>query len=142
RGFGSRRRKFGRQIGRCDWGDASQICDERMNIGRSHVTEAMIDGFAHRPRRGAAVRCVARRQIITELPVAPCADAGPFVGADVEGVPPAGHRAAELISVVECKGQISWRVAFAAMRERFGYIRAPVPFWTFGRVGLKPAVFL
>src|SRR5262249_10063102 len=142
RRFRSRCRKCGRKIGRCDWRNASEIRDKRMNIGRGHVTEAVIDGFAHRPRRGAAVRCVASRQIITELPVAPCADAGPFVGADIEGVPPPSHRAAEFISVVECKGQIAWRWAFPEMRERFGYIRAPVPFWTLRRVGLKPPIFI
>ena len=38
--------------------------------------------------------------------------------------------------------QISRRVTFAAMRERFGDIRAPVPFWTLRRVGLKPPIFV
>ena len=59
--------------------------------------------------------------------VAPGADAGALVGRDVEGMPSGRHRAGEFFAVVEREAEIARRMAFAAMRQRFGDIGAAVP---------------
>src|SRR3546814_3222059 len=50
-----------------------------------------------------------------------------LVGADVERAPSVRRRPGELVAVVEREPEIARRVAFAAMRHRFGEIGAPVP---------------
>ena len=80
------------------------------------------------------------RKIGDEIVVAPAADAGGLVRGDVEGAPARRHRAGEFLAVVQRERQISRRVAFAAMRQRFGEIGAPVPFRTLRRIGLEARI--
>jgi len=119
-----RRCKLGWQVGRCDGRNAAQIGDQRTNIAGRYVLEALIDGLAHWASCRTAGRRVARRQIVTQLIVTPCANAGSFVGADIERVPPRRQRAGKFISVVECQREIARGVTLAAMRQRLGDIGA------------------
>ena len=53
---------------------------------------------------------------------------------------PAVTRTCEFPAVVECECQVSRRMAFAAMRQRFREIGAPVPFRALRGVGRKAAI--
>ncbi len=76
-----------------------------------------VDRFSHRARAGAATVCVAGRQVLRELLVAPCADAGCLVARDVVGDPAFGVAAGELLRVVQRLQEIARRMAIAAMRQ-------------------------
>src|SRR4029077_2869085 len=76
------------------------------------------------------------------LVVAPCADTGSVVGADIEGVPASGQGAGKFISVVERQRQIAWRMAFAAMREGLSDIGASIPFRALRSNGPKSRIFI
>ena len=80
------------------------------------------------------------KAVAEQLVVAPFADACVRVGADIESVPAGCYRTGEFPSIVESKSEIARRVAFAAMRQRFGQVSAPVPLRTLRRVWRKACV--
>src|SRR3546814_1343284 len=82
------------------------------------------DLLAHRPRRDSVAIGEPGREVGSERFVGPAADPGFLVGADVERAPSVRRRPGELVAVVEREPEIARRVAFAAMRHRFGEIGA------------------
>src|SRR5439155_17900724 len=108
-------RNRGRQIGRGSGGDAAKIGDDGADVFRRELAQTVVDRFAHRARGRAAAPGVPGRKIGGEIVVAPAADAGRLVRADIEGAPARGDRAAEFFAVVQREGEIARRVALAAM---------------------------
>jgi hypothetical protein len=80
------------------------------------------------------------REVGREILVAPAANARGFVGTDVEGAPAGGQRTCEFLPVVERERQIAWRMALAAMGQRFREIGASVPFRTPVGIGREAGV--
>src|SRR6266851_5637085 len=70
----------------------------------------------------------------------PAAYAGGLVRSDVVGAPARRQRAGEFLAVVEREGEVSRRVAFAAMRQRLREIGAPVPLRALRGIWLKPRI--
>src|SRR3984885_16136084 len=102
------------------------------------MTETLVHSLAHRARGSAVVARVARDEVGRHLIIPPAADAGAFVRRDVEGMPAGGFGAGEFLPVIERKSQIARRVAFAAMRQRFGEISAAIPLRALRGVGREP----
>ncbi len=111
-----------------------------MHVVRHQIAEAVVGGFTHRTGRAAMSVGVSRRKIEIDILVAPVADAGILVAADIIGVPAGGDGACELVVIVERKGKVARRVALAAMSERLGKVGAAIPLWALARVGAEAFV--
>ncbi len=137
---GRRGRRGCGQVGRGRRRHAAQIGDDGADVFRGQLAETVVDGFAHRSRCRAMARSMPGRKIGGEVLIRPAANAGALVRADVEGAPAGRHGAGEFVAVVERKGEVARRMAFAAMRQCFHKIRAPVPLRTLRCVGCKARV--
>src|SRR6202162_610441 len=128
-----------RHIGRRPPRDAARISDDRADIFRPHVAEAVIDRLSH----GSGCRTVPHGMAFGEIDenvLMPGTDAGSRVAGDVVRTPAGGNRTAELPAVVEREGDVARRVTLAAMGERFADIRTAVPFRAVRGVCLKALV--
>src|SRR5882672_12457974 len=97
------------------------------------MTKTEIDRLGHAAPSTAVRGRVPRRQILFHFGVGPCAYAGLTVRSNVVGLPPVNDRSGVFPATLRREHQIAWRVAIAAMRERFGEIRSAIPCRVVGR---------
>src|SRR5271155_1172143 len=86
------------------------------------------------------MRSVPQREIADEVLVRPGTDAARRIAADIVSAPTGGQCAAKLLAIVERKSEISRRVTFAAMRQRFGQVGAAIPLRAFIGMWLKALI--
>src|ERR1700751_4049090 len=110
-----------------------QISPQRYNVFGGEMTKAEIDRFSHAASGAAARGCVPGRQILFDVGVGPCADAGLTVRSDVVRLPPVDDCSGVFPVTLRREHEIPGCVAFAAVRERFGEIRSAIPCRTVGR---------
>src|SRR5277367_6296861 len=104
------------------------------------MSEALVDGFAHRTRSRTMLVGMTVSQISRQIGIAPGADAAVAIGGDVVGAPSGLNRAGEFRPVVESLEQVPRSVALSAMRHRLDEIGAAIPLWAALAVRLEPPV--
>ena len=104
------------------------------------MAKAVIDCLPHGPGCRAAAHGVTFGEIGNDLLIAPRADARISIGRNVVGTPAGGDGAGKFPAVVGREGEIAGGVAFAAVRQRFRDIGAPVPFGTLRRIRRKASI--
>ncbi len=107
--------------------NAAQITDQRSDLLRRQILQAVAHDFGHRPGGRCTSFRMARFEIRGDLLVRPGADAVLRIGGDVVGLPALHFLAGELAAVFQAEAEIPRRVAFRTMAKRGGQVGATVP---------------
>src|SRR6186713_1863667 len=92
------------------------------------MTQALVDGLAHRARGGATAVSMTRAQVTSQLCSAPTTHPTARIGGDVVCAPAGLNRAREFVAIIERKGEIARSMALPTVLHRFDQIRTAVPF--------------